>query len=93
MGCYANMPPPWMWGNQGPSNPAPAFPNISDIQSWIRSLEDLKKSLKDEPKKDDKKKEEPKVSVIAMMAFMLLISPVTGPAMYHFFQMSLGLIK
>lgn len=87
-----SMPPPWMWP-MGPSTPAsPQVNPVQQITDWIRGLEELKKSMKEE-KKDDPKKKNQDVSAISMMLFMLLIAPVTGPAMYHFFQLTIGLMK
>lgn len=85
---YQNNMPPWMWPT-GPSSPSqdPA----QQIAGWILSLESLKKHFKEE-KKDEKKKEPPVPSVFGMMLLMLLVSPITGPMMYHFFQMTLSLL-
>lgn len=88
---YNQMPPPWMWP-QGPASTAPTPSPVQQITDWIRGLEELKKSMKEE-KKDDPKKKNQDVSAISMMLFMLLIAPVTGPAMYHFFQLTIGLMK
>lgn len=88
-----SMPPPWMWG--GFNSPAPQQTNqdpVTMITGWIRGLEELKKSMKDEKKEDPKKKAAPNASVISMMLLMLLLSPITGPSMYYFFQLSLGIL-
>lgn len=84
---------PWF----GPPFPIPPTPQaqpspVQQITDWIRGLEELKKSMKEE-KKEDPKKKGSDVSVLSMMLFMLLIAPVTGPAMYHFFQLTIGLMK
>jgi len=81
-------PPPYPW-----YPPASQVPKISDIQDWIRSLKDLEKSLRGEEKKDEKKPKEPKVSVFGVAALMLLLSPITGPAMYYFIQTGFHMIK
>lgn len=88
------QPPPWwMFPPQGATSNIPSDP-AAQITGWIRSLEELKKAFKEE-KKDDKKPEKkgPNPNVIGMMLFMLLVSPITGPAMFHFFQLSLGMVK
>lgn len=86
---YQNaIPPPWMWP---PGQSATTRDPASEITGWIRSLEELKKALKEE-KKEDKKKEQPVPSVFGIMLLMLLVSPVTGPGMYYFFRMSLNLL-
>lgn len=91
MYAYANNMPPWMWP-QGPSSQAPPVDPVTQISTWIRSLEELKKHFKEEKKLDDKKKpEQPNIFGVALL--MILISPVTGPLMYHFFQMSLRTIQ
>lgn len=88
-----NMPPPWMWGG---FNPPPQQTNNQDpvtmITGWIKGLEELKKSMKEEKKEDPKKGKGPSPSVISMMLLMLLLSPITGPSMYYFFQLSLGIL-
>lgn len=83
---------PWF----GPPFPLPTAPqnnqNPADvITGWITSLETLKKAFKEEKKDTPKKSAD--VSPLSMMLFMLLISPITAPAMYHFFQLSLGLLR
>lgn len=88
---YNNIPPPWMWG-QGPTTPtAPQLSPVQQITDWIRGLEELKKSMKEE-KKDEPRKKGPHTSVLSCMLFMLLVSPITGPTMYYFFQLSVGLL-
>lgn len=88
---YNNMPPPWMWGMGPPSQAAPQDP-VTMITQWQTSLDALKKAFKEE-KKDDPKKKGQDVSVISMMLFMLLIAPVTGPAMFHFFQLTINMMR
>jgi hypothetical protein len=87
---YQNtMPPPWMW----PSGPTsqPQLDPAQQIAGWITSLEALKKHFKEEKKPDDKKKpEQPSLFGVALL--MILISPVTGPLMYRFFQLSLKML-
>lgn len=91
-GCNNMPPPPWMWP-PGPAMPAATPQNPVDILTgWQRSLDELKKAFKEEKKDDGKKKAGADGSVISMMLFMLLISPITGPSMYYFFQLSIGLL-
>lgn len=85
-----SMPPPWMWPTGQTSTPQPS--PVQQITDWIRGLEELKKSFKEE-KKDDPKKKGTDVSVISMMLFMLLIAPITGPAMFHFFQLTINMMR
>lgn len=89
------IPPPWMWP-QGPQSPStPPMNPAEQITNWIKSLEELKKVMKEGDKKpDDKKDNKPKGNpqVVLMALFMLLIAPITGPAMYHFFQLSLSMV-
>lgn len=87
---YQNtIPPPWMWPG-GQTQTQPQASPVQQITDWIRGLEELKKSMKEE-KKDDKKKG-PEVSGIGLMLLMLLISPVTGPIMFYFFQTTLHML-
>lgn len=90
---YTNMsmPPPWMWGGYNPPTPQSNQDPVTMISGWIKGLEELKKTMKEE-KVDPKKKERPSTSIISMMLLMLLLSPITGPAMFYFFQLSLGII-
>lgn len=88
-GYQNSIPPPWMWPS-GPST-TPVLDPAQQITGWIRSLEELKKAFKEE-KKEEKKKDGPIPSVFGMMLFMLLIAPITGPLMYHFFQMGLSMM-
>lgn len=70
------------------TNPDP----IAYITSQIASLENLKKVLKEE-KKDDKKDDKKKgadTNVVNMMFLMILLSPITGPMMSHFFSWGLS---
>lgn len=85
--CY-NMPPPWMWGGQ--NTPPPAMPDLNTVRSWMKDLKEWEKDLKG--KDEGPKKKSPDVSVFSMMLLMLLLSPITGPSMYYFFQMSLGIL-
>lgn len=93
---YNNMPPPFYpWGF--PPNPFPAAPQsnqdpVTMITGWIKGLEELKKSMKEEKKDDPKKTNRPHASVVSMMLLMILLSPITGPIMYYFFQLSLGML-
>lgn len=86
---YNNTIPPWMWP-QGQTQSQPSPSPVQQITDWIRGLEELKKSMKEE-KKDEKKKG-PEVSGIGLVLFMLLIAPITGPSVFYFFQMSLHLL-
>lgn len=91
---YNNMPP-FMWGGYPgypPTPPAPSQDPVTMITSWIRGLEELKKSMKEEKKDDPKKKDHPIPGVFSITLLMLLLSPITGPVMFSFFQLSLGLI-
>lgn len=91
---YNNMPP-FMWGGYPgfpPAAPTPSQDPVTMITSWIRGLEELKKSMKEEKKDDPKKKDSPGPGIISMALLMLLLSPITGPAMFYFFQLSLGII-
>lgn len=90
---YPNMgmpPPPW-WGYP-PIPQTAAAPDLNSIRQYIKDLKEWEKEIKG---KDEKKPESkvPNVSIFSMMLLMLLVSPVTGPTMYHFFQLSLGIIK
>jgi hypothetical protein len=87
---YNNMPPPWMWPT-GPTSTPPQNP-VEQISQWIAGLDALKKHMKEE-KKEEKKKEPPIPSIFGMMLLMLLLSPITGPLMYNFFQASLRMLK
>lgn len=91
--AYMNTPPffpPFMWP-PGPSQ-TPQVNPVEQISSWIKGLEELKKSMKEEKKDEKKEPKKPNASVVSMMLLMLLLSPVTGPAMFYFFQLSLGII-
>lgn len=90
-----SMPPPWMWGGFPGFNQPPQTPSqdpVTMITGWIKGLEELKKSMKEEKKDDPKKANRPNASVVSMMLLMLLLSPITGPSMYYFFQLSLGIL-
>lgn len=85
------MPP--FWGYPPMPPPQPNQDPVTTITSWIRGLEELKRHVKEEGK--DKKapeKKGPNASLVSMMLLMLLLSPITGPCMYYFFQLSLGII-
>lgn len=89
--CMATPPPfypPWF----GPPVPTtPQMPDLHSLREYIRGLKEWEKELKgDEKKKPDPKYPAP--SVFSMMLLMLLLSPITGPTMYHFFQASLGIL-
>lgn len=85
------MPPPWMWGNYNPSPPAtPSMPDLSTVREWSKVLKEWEKDLKGNEKKPESKG--PSTSLISMALLMLLLSPITGPAMFYFFQLSLGII-
>ncbi len=78
------MPPP-------PASNQP-IDYVSHITQSIQQLEALKKAFKEEKKPDDKKKSEGQASVIGMMLFMILMSPITGPIVFYFFQLSANLV-
>lgn len=87
------------WGYPPPQTPVMFMPSPGTQNSLspqtaaeqILAWKQVEKMLKgDEKKPDDKKKQE--VSVVGMMLFMLLMSPVTGPIIYWFFQQSAGMI-
>lgn len=76
-----------------PNPPAGGF-DIDGITRQIAGLEALKKLMKEE-KKDDKKddkKKEGDMGVINIALLMVLLSPITGPIMSHFFQWGLSLL-
>lgn len=61
--------------------------SIASISRQITELEQLKKALKesgDKEKKDKGKQQSP--AVVNMMFLMLLLSPITGPVMFKFFE-------
>jgi hypothetical protein len=93
---YANCmtmpqyPPPFMWPG-GPYSQPQRNP-VEEITNWIKGLEDMKKHFKEEKKDDKKEKKSPAPSVIGTALLMLLLSPITGPMMFYFFQLSLGII-
>lgn len=82
---FYNSMPPWMFPPMGPTSPAVNPDPAAQITQWINSLETLKKAFKEE-KKDGPKEKKPDVSIIGMMLFMVLISPITGPLVYWCFQ-------
>lgn len=87
---FNTPPPPFMpWyppPAQGNTNPA------DQIAGWITSLEALKKHFKEEKKDDLKPKKGDQPSILAVALFMLLVSPVSGPVMYYFFRLSIGML-
>lgn len=90
---YANMPPPWMWP-PGPSTPSsPPQDPVQMITQWQQSLDALKKAFKEEKKEEKKPDKGFTPSIWGTALFMLLISPITGPMMFSYFQASLRLIK
>lgn len=86
-----NMPPPWMWGGYAPQPASNSAPDLSTIREWARMLKDWEKEIKGDEKKKPESKG-PSASVISVMLLMLLLSPITGPSMYYFFQLSLGIL-
>lgn len=88
---YQNtMPPPWMWPS-GPSS-QPQLDPAAQIAGWITSLKTLEEHFKNKEKKPDEKKKTPQPSMFGTALLMILISPVTGPLMYRFFQLSLSML-
>jgi hypothetical protein len=75
------IPSPGMPPTGGP-------PDLNTVTSWISQLEGLKKALKEEKKDDKPKKDAPGGGVILTAMFMLLVSPITGPAVFYFFKLS-----
>lgn len=91
---YGGMPPPYSGVVYVPSPPQQGNNQnpIDYITSQIAGLENLKKVLKEE-KKDDKKDDKKKgadTNVVNMMFLMILLSPITGPMMSHFFSWGLS---
>ena len=75
-----------------PPNPQPIADPVTQITQWQTALEQMKKAFKEE-KKDDKKESKPgDMKVINIMLLMILVSPITGPIMSHFFQWGLSLL-
>lgn len=85
-----SMPPPWAWGGYAPQPAQPNVPDLNTIREWSRMLKDWEKDLKGNEKKPEVKGPSP--GVISMMLLMLLLSPITGPSMYYFFQLSIGIL-
>lgn len=87
------MPPPWVgWGYPPMPPQTNTTPDLHTIREWSKMLKDWEKEIKgDEKKKPDSKG--PNASVVSVMLLMLLLSPITGPTMYHFFQLSLGILQ
>lgn len=84
------MPPPWAWGYP-PMQPQNNAPDLSTIREWSKVLKEWEKDLKGTEKKPESSKT-PNASVVSMMLLMLLLSPITGPSMFYFFQLSLGIL-
>lgn len=86
---YGNsMPPPWAWGYPPPQSNTP---DLNTVRQWMKDLKEWEKELKGSTEKKPDSKT-PNASVVAMMLLMLLLSPITGPSMYYFFQLSLGIL-
>lgn len=95
-----NQPTPW--GYPPPQQPvvfipptaAPSSFDIDGITRQIAGLEALKKLMKEEKKddKDPKDKKKSDVNVLNVALLMLLLAPITGPIMSHFFQWGLSLL-
>ena len=78
------LPPWWMFPPMGPTSPStPPIDPAAQITQWKQSLEALEKAFKKEEKPKDKK---PDGSVVGMVLFMLLMSPITGPVVFWLFQ-------
>lgn len=78
----------------GQTSPMPGM-DVDSVSRQIASLEALKKLLKEEKKdekKDDKKDKDGDPRIINMMLLMVLVSPITGPVMSHFFAWGLGML-
>lgn len=82
-----SMPPPWAWGYP-PMQPQNNAPDLNTIREWAKTLKEWEKDLKG---KDEKKPEGkgPSPSVISMMLFMLLMSPITGGLVFELFKLTL----
>lgn len=82
---YSNaLPPWWMFPPMGPTSSTTPPPDpAAQITQWKQSLEALEKAFKKEEKPKDKN---PEVSVIGMMLFMILISPITGPVVFWLYS-------
>jgi hypothetical protein len=65
---------------------------LSTIVQWKNSLEQLEKAFKKEEKKEEKKHKGGDANVINMMFLMILLSPITGPVMSHFFKWGLSML-
>lgn len=88
--CMATPPPFYPWF--GPPAPTtPQMPDLHSLREYIRGLKEWEKELKGDEKKKPESKG-PNASVISVMLLMLLLSPITGPSMYYFFQLSLGIL-
>lgn len=64
--------------------------DINGITAAIQGLEMLKKQFKEEKKDEKKKPEMP--SVFGVVVLLLLLSPLTGPVVFSFFQWGARLI-
>lgn len=69
--------------------PGPAPDPLQQIVQWKHSLEQLEKAFKKEEKKDSKPRGGD-ANVLNMMFLMILLSPITGPLMSHFFTWGLS---
>lgn len=87
--CMAAPPQYYPWFSP-PMQTNPGMFDLSTIREHIKQLKDWEKELKGNEKKPDSKV--PNSSVISVMLLMLLLSPITGPSMYYFFQLSLGIL-
>lgn len=90
---------PWGFPQYPPQQPIyiPNPPNsdpVETITRWQVALEQMKKNFKDEKKDDDKKDKDKQADpkVVNIMLLMILVSPITGPIMSHFFQWGLSLL-
>lgn len=85
------MPPPWAWGYPPMGPQTSNAPDLGTIREWSKMLKDWEKEIKgDEKKKPDPKGPSP--SIISVMLLMLLLSPITGGAVFELFKLSLGAI-
>lgn len=91
-----NQPNYQPWFGPPYPTPPPVQPSQNPVElitGWIRGLEELKKSMKEEKKDDPKKKSGDQTSLVGMMLFMLLVSPISGPLVFWGFQHTLNLLK
>lgn len=91
------------WGMPPPTTPnyvfipSPGAPpaggfDIDGITRQIAGLEALKKLMKEEKKDDKKDSKGTDPSIVSMMLLMILVSPITGPIMSHFFEWGRGML-